>query len=135
MFDRTTYARLVPAGLAICLMAIFWQSQPEAQAAEGHWKRTISYQDKNDLFANYQVGPHPCCGAAAQMYVSPQPVPPHVGHTYTTYQPLMPHEYLYKHTRSHYAYAEGRGWTRSKVRYRTKGLRLQDWMHDLSHRF
>ena len=57
----------------------------------------ISYQDKRDLFANYYVGPQPS-GTAAQMYVSPQPVPANVGHTYTTYQPLMPHEYpQYKH--------------------------------------
>ena len=128
------YSRIFQVSLIVCLIATAWQFSQVAEATEGRWKRIISYQDKNDLFANYQVGPHPS-GTAAQMYVSPLPVPPHVGHTYTTYQPLMPHEYLYKHTRSHYAYVPGSGWTRSKVRYRTHGLRLQDIYHNLSNRF
>jgi hypothetical protein len=110
------------------------QSSPTAQAAEGTWQRVISYQDKRDLFANYYVGPMPC-GTAAEMYVSPQPVPANVGHTYVTYQPLMPHEYLYKHTRSHYAYTPGAGWYRSKIRYRTFGLNLQDIGHSLSPKY
>lgn len=126
--------RITRAGLVACLMIGFLQCMQTAEAGEGHWKRSISYQDKNDLFANYQVGPNPS-GTAAQMYVSPQPVPPFVGHTYTTYQPWMPHEYLYKHTRSHYAYTQGCGWTRAKVRYRTFGLLLQDWRHDHNPRF
>ena len=105
-----------------------------AQAAEGTWQRVISYQDKRDLFANYYVGPQPS-GTAAQMYISPLPVPANVGHTYTTYQPLMPHEYLYKHTRSHYAYTPGAGWNRAKIRYRTFGLRLQDIGHNLNWRY
>lgn len=121
--------RLTPAVLVVCLIAGVIQ---QAQAIEGHWDRIISYQSKNDLFANYQVGPYPS-GTAAQMYVSPLPVPAQVGHTYTTYQPLMPHEYLYRHTRSHYAYQRGAGWTRAKVRYRTFGLKFQDWCHDLSN--
>jgi hypothetical protein len=56
----------------------------------------------------------------------------HVGHTYTTYQPLMPHEYLYRHTRSHYAYVPGAGWSRAKIRYRTYGLGIQDLAWELS---
>ena len=62
-----------------------------AHAGEGPYRKTISYQSKNDLFYNYYEGPNPN-GVTAGMYVSPLPVPPHVGHTYTTYQPLMPHE-------------------------------------------
>ena len=124
-------SRISQVSLLLCLVAVVWQSCQAAQAAEGRWKRIISYQSKSDLFANYQVGPCPC-GIAAQMYLSPQPAPPHVGHTYTTYQPLMPHETMHKHTRSHYAHVPGSGWTRSKVRYRTRGLLLQDMMHDLS---
>jgi len=116
--------------LAALLIGL-WQSSQDARANEGRWKRTISYQSKNDLFANYTVGPYPS-GRAAQMYISPLPVPANVGHTYTTYQPLMPHEMTYKHTRSHYAHTPGAGWTRSKVRYRTRGLRLQDMFHRLS---
>ncbi len=128
--------RFFHTSLVVCLVVSAWQISLTACAgdSEGRWKRIISYQDKNDLFANYQVGPHPC-GTAAQMYISPQPVPAHVGHTYTSYQPLMPHEYMYKHTRSHYAHVPGSGWNRSKVRYRTFGLRLQDVFHNLNDRY
>ncbi|MBX9791088.1 MAG: hypothetical protein K2Y37_19390 [Pirellulales bacterium] len=56
-----------------------------------------------DLFYNYYVGPSPTYGGVpAQMYLSPRPVPPHVGHTWITYQPLMPHEFLYTHHRTYY---------------------------------
>lgn len=70
-----------------------------------------------DLFYNYYTQ-----GQAnrvnAQMYVSPLPVPPNVGHTYTTYQPFMPHEMLYRHTdRFHNHYDNGRGTNRTRVRY------------------
>lgn len=70
-----------------------------------------------DLFYNYYTQ-----GQAnrvnAQMYVSPLPVPPNVGHTYTTYQPFMPHEMLYAHKdRFHNYYDNGRGMNRTKVRY------------------
>jgi hypothetical protein len=55
-----------------------------------------------DLFYNYYVAPVSCHGATgvgAQLYVSPLPVPPLVGHTYITYQPLLPQEFLYQHKR------------------------------------
>lgn len=121
--------RIAPASVIAAILAGLWLSS-DVSAYEGHWKRVISYQNKSDLFANYQVGPNPS-GTAAEMYISPRPVPPHVGHTYTTYQPLMPHELMYKHCRSHYAYTPGAGWTRSKVRYCTYGLKLQDVIHNL----
>jgi len=124
--------RFICTSLFAVMLAGFWQSSPAA--AGEHWKRTISYQSKNDLFYNYQVGPNPS-GTAAQMYVSPGPVPAGVGHTYTTYQPLMPHEMLYRHTRSHYAHQQGAGWTRAKVRYRTHGLVFQDIFHRLSNKY
>jgi hypothetical protein len=69
------------------------------------------------------------------MYPSPRPVPPHVGWTYTTYQPYMPQEYLYRHTRTHYAHVPGAGWSRAKVRYRTYGLRLDDIFYNLSDKY
>jgi hypothetical protein len=117
--------------LTMCVAAAFALICQQAVASDGHMKRTISYQGKTDLFANYYEGPQPS-GRAASMYVSPLPIPANVGHTYTTYQPLMPHEYLYKHTRSHYSHAPGAGWTRTKVRYSTYGLRLQDICHRLN---
>jgi len=120
MSTRITLTALAAAVLSSAAMA------PSASAVEGAWKRTISYQNKQDLFANYYEGPNPS-GNAVEMYVSPRPVPIHVGHTYTTYQPYMPHEYMYRHTRSNYAYQCGAGWSRSKVRYRTHGLWLDHW--------
>lgn len=68
-----------------------------------------------DLFYNFYAH-GPCGGYPAQMYISPKPVPPHVGHTYITYQPLMPHEFMYKHHRTYHQYYDsGRGLTRAKV--------------------
>lgn len=71
-----------------------------------------------DLFYDFYVPPN-CGGVGAQMYLAPGPIPPHVGHTYYTYQPFMPHELLYKHKRVyHRYYNEGRGLTRTSVRWR-----------------
>ncbi len=69
-----------------------------------------------DLFYNYYA---PTCGdgVSAQLYVSPRPVPAHVGHTYITYQPLMPHEFLYKHHRTYFRYHPGSGVTKTKVHW------------------
>ena len=55
-----------------------------------------------DVFYNFYVPPVPAGsapGLGAQLYVSPRPVPPRVGHTWHTYPPFMPHEFLYKHRR------------------------------------
>lgn len=119
--------------LALAAAATWWQTAATAQA-NGPYDRTISYQNKGDLFYNFHEGPEPS-GTTANMYISPMPVPANVGHTYTTYQPLMPHEYLYKHTRSHYTYNQGAGWTRSKIRYRTYGLRLDHMLWKLNPHF
>lgn len=126
--------RFVPASLIVALVASSWLAGSDASAVEGRMQRHISYQNKSDLFYNYQVGPNPS-GTAAGMYISPGPIPANVGHTYTTYQPLMPHEMMHKHTRSHYAHAPGSGWSRSKVRYRTYGLNLQHIFHSLSNKY
>ena len=70
-----------------------------------------------DLFYNFYAAPS-CNGVGAYLYVSPLPIPAHVGHTYITYQPLMPHEFLYPHHRTyHRYYDEGRGLTRTSVHY------------------
>ena len=56
-----------------------------------------------DVFYNFYLPPSPpppgYPGVGAQLYVSPRPVPPRVGHTWITYPPYMPHEFLYKHHR------------------------------------
>jgi|GEM_PF-2472661 len=70
-----------------------------------------------DLFYNYYVPPT-CGGVGAELYISPRPIPPHVGHTFITYQPLMPHEFLYHHKRTyHRYYNSGQGLTRTSVKY------------------
>jgi len=58
-----------------------------------------------DVGRNWYVPGVPCGdagGVGAQLYVSPRPVPPFVGHTYITYEGLMPHEMLYHHHRTYY---------------------------------
>ncbi|QDU95037.1 hypothetical protein [Lignipirellula cremea] len=56
-----------------------------------------------ELFYNYYAQPW-MGGVPAAMYVSPLPVPEHVGHTYYTYQPFLPHEWMYPHYRDYYNY-------------------------------
>ena len=75
-----------------------------------------NYADQ-DLFYNYYVGNN-CGGMGAELYLSPRPVPPFVGHTYITYQPLMPHEFMYTHGRTYHRYYNGGlGLTRAHVHY------------------
>jgi hypothetical protein len=72
-----------------------------------------------DLFYNYYAWPS-CTGLGAELYLSPRPVPPLVGHTYITYQPLMPHEFMYHHHRTYHRYYNGgQGLNRTCVRYNT----------------
>jgi hypothetical protein len=57
-----------------------------------------------DVFYNFYTPPvavGPSAAMGAQLYVSPRPVPPRVGHTWITYPPFMPHEFLYKHRRKY----------------------------------
>ena len=71
-----------------------------------------------DLFHNYYVGPGVYGnGVPAQMYLSPRPTPPWVGHTYITYQPLMPHELMYKHQRTYIRTHPDGSATRTKVKW------------------
>ena len=71
-----------------------------------------------DLFYNYYAWPS-CTGLGAELYISPRPVPAHVGHTYYTYQPLYPHEFLYPHHRTyHHYYNGGQGLNRTSVHWK-----------------
>jgi hypothetical protein len=75
-----------------------------------------------DLFYNYYAWPS-CTGLGAELYLSPRPVPPHVGHTYITYQPLYPHEFMYGHHRTYHRYYNGgQGLNRTHVSYHTSWL-------------
>jgi hypothetical protein len=129
--------RFTSLNLCLAVLALVAASAcpKNATAEQPGWdgKRHISYQQQKDLFYNYYAQPGPYNGAAAQMYVSPRPVPPFVGHTWVTYQPFMPHEYLYKHSRAYYTYNPGAGWRRTNVRYGTGGLRLTENLFDLRY--
>jgi hypothetical protein len=71
----------------------------------------------SDLFYNYYTQGN-ANSVNAQMYVSPIPVPPNVGHTFYTYQPLYPHHMLYWHKdRYHNYYDGGRGMNRTRAVY------------------
>lgn len=124
--------------LAATALAMLWQADAaHAQQLNGDSKRRISYQYQKDLFYNYYAQPGPFYNTPSQIYVSPQPVPPHVGHTYVTYQPFMPHEYMWRHRRSYYTYNPGAGWTRTNVRYGTCGNYCQgcwaDWRYPMTN--
>ena len=71
-----------------------------------------------DLFYNFYAWPS-CTGLGSELYLSPRPVPPHVGHTYFTYQPLYPHEFMYTHHRTyHHYYNGGQGLNRTCVHWK-----------------
>jgi hypothetical protein len=70
----------------------------------------------DDLFYNFYTQPG-YGGAVAEMYLSPRPTPPLVGHTYITYQPLMPSEFLYRHQRNYTTCNAEGGVTRTSVRW------------------
>ena len=100
---RKTLRAVVAAGMIVAASAFLAGPGAEAQAAHP------------DLFYNYYVGPSIYGGVPAQMYVSPRPTPPLVGHTWITYQPLMPHELTYKHHRKYYRYYPNGGWNSTSV--------------------
>jgi hypothetical protein len=75
-----------------------------------------------DLFYNYYAQPG-YNGLGAEMYPSPRPAPPLVGHTYVTYQPLMPHEFLHVHHRNYVRRHADGSCTRTSV---TWGNRLMN---------
>ena len=69
-----------------------------------------------DLFYNFYAPPG-YANQSAELYISPRPTPPYVGHTYITYQPLMPHEFLYRHQRTYQTYHEDAGVTTTRVKW------------------
>lgn len=70
-----------------------------------------------DLFYNYFTQGY-SNQANAQMYLSPMPIPPNVGHTFYTYQPFYPHHMMYAHKdRFHRYYDNGRGMNRTRALY------------------
>ncbi len=112
MLRKVSLGLLVASALAVAFQVELGGSR---QAHANHGGRRVSVQ--GDLFYNYYVAPTYPTGVPAQMYLSPRPVPPHVGWTWYTYQPLYPHEYLYVHNRNYWAYNPGGGLTRTRVRW------------------
>jgi hypothetical protein len=76
--------------------------------------RTALAVGPTDLFANYYTDTP---GVPAQLYVSPLPTPPQIGHTWITYQPLAPHEMMYHHHRRYYSYHPCAAHSVTTVRY------------------
>ncbi len=114
---------LVLVALApLCQFGILGESTANAaQPLRSHYaeQREARTVYSNHMFNNYYVGPSCCAGgAAAQLYVSPLPTPPMVGHTYITYQPLLPHEMMYRHNRTYFRNNGREGWSHTRVRYR-----------------
>ncbi|MDX1944607.1 MAG: hypothetical protein SFU86_04300 [Pirellulaceae bacterium] len=104
----TNYAWKVPAGMYAGAGGCRTCSNGQCQ---------YRFYGQPDLFYNYYAWPS-CTGWGAELYLSPRPVPPHVGHTYITYQPLMPHEFLYAHHRTYHRYYNGgQGLNRTSVHY------------------
>jgi hypothetical protein len=96
---------------AVVVLAV-WGAVSSAQA---DW---IRHSTSGDMFYNYYVPSAGEQSVGAQLYLSPRPTPPLVGHTYITYQPLMPHEYLYKHHRVYWTKHNDAPPTRTSVRWR-----------------
>lgn len=99
---------------AALTVAAGWSMTAPTEAAAQGVRPPLSHPE---LFYNYYVPAHPAGGVGAQLYISPRPTPPMVGHTYITYQALMPHEMLYKHRRHYYRYHPGSGYTKTKVHW------------------
>ena len=112
---RRWLSRIFVAALAVLCLSLV--AGRDAQAMDPQAAEPRFYQYGNPrLFQNYYVPP--TYGVGAQAYLSPGPIPAHVGHTYITYQPLMPHEFMYHHHRTyHRTYDDGRGLTRSSVHW------------------
>ncbi|MBN1852345.1 MAG: hypothetical protein JW829_06460 [Pirellulales bacterium] len=104
------------APLLILVVGLWFLAPIADDTANAEVYGRIRYQQPQELFYNYYVGPGPG-GVPAQMYVSPQPVPAHVGHTYYTYPPFYPHELMIHHKRAWYTHHPGAGWTRTKAYY------------------
>ena len=89
------YFRILTTGLLVLAALLLISRADRAEAA-------ARYRTPPNLFYNYYVPPVGYPGVGAQLYVSPRPTPPMVGHTYVTYEALMPHEFLWKHHRTYW---------------------------------
>jgi len=100
--------------LLLVAMAAVITSWTGAEAGQRH-------KGTPDLFYNYYTPASGYAGPTAQLYLSPRPTPPMVGHTYVTYQPLMPHEFLRPHHRKYHRSHPDGGRTTTSVTW------TRDW--------
>lgn len=98
---------MIAAGAVATVCTLFLADAGQARAGD--------HRTSPELFYNYYVPAGPCGGVGAQLYLSPRPTPPLVGHTYVTYPPLMPHEWLYPHSRTYTRRNPDGGVTRTHV--------------------
>jgi len=114
-----TFARVACGGLLLAALNLMLPADASAQIHRDPYAincQPIDYGSP-DLFYNSSVD-STCSQVGAQLYISPVPVPPHVGHTWITYQPFYPDEYLYPHYHSYHRYYDGgRGMTRAMAVY------------------
>lgn len=115
--------RLLALTIVAAAILAAWSLTPDRALAGNH------HRTSPDLFYNYYVPPGGCGSVGTQLYVSPRPTPPLVGHTYVTYQPLMPHEFLYPHKRTYLRRNPQGGWTRTSVQWKKAGFDFS-WFHD-----
>ena len=106
------FGRFAPVAIALAALLVAWgldlDNSCQAQIITQH-------RASPDLFYNYYVPPGSCGGVPAQLYLSPRPSPPVVGHTYVTYPPFMPHEFLYPHHRVYWRNHSSGSWTRTSI--------------------
>ncbi|MHC4177449.1 MAG: hypothetical protein ACYSWU_08080 [Planctomycetota bacterium] len=114
-------ARFSSVVIALAALPVAWSLDPDTTCQAQVMGR---YGTPPALFCNYYVPAGDCGGVPAQLYPSPRPTPPVVGHTYVTYQPLMPHEFLGRHRRKYWSYNSATG-----VRTRTVAVWRQSWFN------
>ena len=107
--------KLLRVTIVVAVMLSAWGLLPQASDQGQAWGRE---RTAPNMFYNFYAPPVWSDGVGAQLYVSPRPTPPLVGHTYITYQPLMPNEFLYRHNRTYYHQHPGGKTTRTIVRWR-----------------
>lgn len=89
--------RVLTMALVGATLLVAWHLAPDGLPQAHAWGRQ---RTAPDLFYNFYVPPYGG-GVGAELYISPRPTPPLVGHTYYTYEPLMPHEFLRGHHRTY----------------------------------
>jgi hypothetical protein len=111
-FFRTKFFTLIGLVVFVSILGLMSSMATSAHA------ELVRHSTPDDLFYNHYVPPVGPNSVGAELYVSPRPTPPLVGHTYITYQPLMPHEFLYKHHRCYTTIHEDAPKTRTSVHWR-----------------